>query len=192
MSVGSHHGDNDAPAPVVVVVKLLQKNPGLRAHLARRPIINRQYRVPYLAGSAIDGAITYIDNQTPDIFSKSRVYPDETYPWHERPEWWLGIMLGLPYFPATGYGAHRLAHGIEQYLMKLDGIDDERIAQYEKESLALVNIDEHVKLPPEAFPPDLWLEPYIAADDADRAEGRLDQRLLPLLRQAQFVKRTAA
>jgi hypothetical protein len=191
MSTG-YRGDNDDPAPVSVVVKLLQRNPGLRAHMARPPIINRQYRVPYLAGSSIDGWTTYIDNQTPDEFPISKVRPDETYPWHERPEWWLGTMLGLPYFPATGYGAHRLAHGIEQYLMKLDGIDDERIAQYEKESLALVNIDEHVKLPPEAFPPDLWLEPYITADDADRDEDRLDQRLLPLLRQAQFVKRTAA
>jgi hypothetical protein len=36
------------------------------------------------------------------------------------------------------------------------------------------------------------LNPYIAADDADREEDRLDQRLLPLLRQAQFVKRSAA
>ena len=80
----------------------------------------------------------------------------------------------------------------ETYDARLSGIVDERIAQYEKESLALVNIDEHVKLPPEAFPPDLWLEPYIAADDADKEEDRLDQRLLPLLRQAQFVKRTAA
>jgi hypothetical protein len=189
MSAG--HEDPD-PAPAAVVVRTLQRNPGLRAHLARPPIINRQYRVPWLAGSSIDGMVTYIDNQTPDEFPISKVRPDETYPWHERPEWWLGVMRGLPYFPATGYGAHRIAHGIEQYMMRLSGIDDERIALYEKESLALVDIDEHVKLPPEAFPPDLWLEPYIAADDADKTEDRLDQRLLPLLRQAQFVKRTAA
>lgn len=189
MSTGDHKPD---PAPVAVVVRTLQGNPGLRAHLARPAIVNRQFRVPYLAGLSIDGWTTYIDSQTPDEFPISHVRPDETYPWHERPEWWLGVMRGMPYFPATGWGAHRIAHGIERYMMKLDGISDERIEQYEAESAALVNIDEHVKLPPEAFPPDLWLEPYIAADDADRAEDRLDKRLLPLLRAAQIVKRTAA
>lgn len=189
MSVG-YHGDE--PAPVGAVVRLLQRNPGLRAHLARLPIVNRQYRVPYLAGSSIDGWTTYIDNQTPEVLPKSGIAPDVYYPKHERPEWWLMVMRGMEYFPATGLGAHRLAHGIEQYSMRLDGIDDDRIAQYEAESAALVNIDEQVKLPPEAFPPDLYLGPYQAAGDSDKEEDKLDVRLLPLLRTAQIVKRTAA
>lgn len=189
MSTGDR---GDEPAPVGAVVRILQRNPGLRAHLARSPIVNRQFRVPYLAGSSIDGWTTYIDSQTPDIFPKSRVEPDETYPFHERPEWWLMVMRAMAYFPASGLGAHRLAHGIEQYMMKLAGIDDERIAQYEAESAALVNIDEHVKLPPEAFPSDLYLGPYEAAGDSDKAEDAIDARLLPLLRQAQIVKRSAA
>lgn len=190
MSTGDHHKPD--PAPVAVVVRTLQGNPGLRAHLARTPIVNRQFRIPYLAGSSIDGWTTYIDSQAPDVLPKSNIRPDEGYPPHERSEWWLMVMRGMPYFPATGYGAHRIAHGIEQYRLRLNGVDDERIALYEAESAALVNIDEHVKLPPEAFPPDLYLGPYEAAGDADREEDRLDQRLLPLLWQAQFVKRSAA
>lgn len=191
MSAGHHHGD--APASVGTVVRWLQGNPGLRAAVARskHPIVNRQYRVPYLAGSSIDGQVCYIDSQTPECFPISRVEPDETYPYHEYPEHFLMVSLGLPYFPATGLGAHRLAHGIERYCMKLDGIDDERIDQYEQESWALVNIDEHVKLPPEAFPPDLFLGVYEAAGDSDRAEDKLDARLLPLLRQAQMIRRAA-
>ena|ERR1700675_2008279 len=189
MSAGQ---SGDEPASAGAVRKLLQRNKGLRDHLARRPIINRQYRVPYLAGSSIDGFTTYIDNQAPDLLPKSNVYPDEAYPPHERAEWWLMVMLGMEYFPATGIGAHRYAHGIERDTMIRDGIDDERIAIYESESAALVSIDEHVKLPPEAFPPDLYLGPYMAAEDSDANERHLDKRLLPLLRQAQFVKRNAA
>jgi hypothetical protein len=67
-----------------------------------------------------------------------------------------------------------------------DGVSDDRIAQYEKESRALVDIDEHVKLPPEAFPPDLYLGPYESDQDS------LDARLLPLLRAAQSITRRAA
>lgn len=191
MSAGHHHGD--APAPVGTVVRWLQGNPGLRMAVqrAQHPIVNRQFRIPYLAGSSIDGRVVYIDSQTPERFAKSNVEPDETYPYHELPERWLMVCLGLPYFPATGLGAHRIAHGIEQYCMKLDGISDERIAQYEKESWACVNIDEHVKLPPEAFPPDLYLGAYEAAGDSDRKEDQIDERLLPLLRQAQMIRRAA-
>ncbi len=178
MSVGHH--DGDAPAPAAAVVRILQRNPGLRAHLAKPPIINRQYRVPYLAGSSIDGWTTYIDSQTPLLFPQSRVESDLYYPKHERSEWWLMVMRGMSYLPATGLGAHRIAHGIEQNAMRLDGIDDERIAQYEAESWALVDIDEHVKLPPEAFPPDLYLGPYRENQD------NLDERLLPLLMAAQM------
>lgn len=184
MSIGGRH--TDAPAPAATVVRILQRNPGLRAHLLRPPIINRQYRVPYLAGSSIDGWTTYIDSQTPKIFPISRVEPDKTYPNHERPEWWLMVMRGMDYDPPRGLGAHPVAHGIEQMLMRLDGIDEERIEQYEKESKGLVNLDEHAKLPPQAFPPDLYLGPYL--DD----QNALDIKLVPLLQMAQTVNRGAA
>lgn len=177
MSSGHH---DDAPAPVGAVVSLLQRNAGLRAHLGARPWINRQFRVPYLAGSSIDGGTVYVDAQTPERFPKSAVEPDEYYAAHEMTEWWLMTRLGWPYLRA-----HHLAHGVERYRMKIDGIGDERIEQYEAESLALVNIDEHLKLPPEAFPPDLYLGPY------DTDEDGLDKRLLPVLRTAQLIKRAA-
>ena len=51
MSAGRNQGD--APAGASVVLRTLQKNGGLRAHLASPLTINRQYRVPYLAGSSI-------------------------------------------------------------------------------------------------------------------------------------------
>lgn len=180
MSAGHHHGD--APAPVGTVVRWLQGNPGLRMAVqrAQHPIVNRQFRIPYLAGSSIDGRVVYIDSQTPERFAKSNVEPDETYPYHELPERYLMVAMGFDYLRA-----HRIAHGIEQYCMKLDGISDERIAQYEKESWALVDIDENVKLPPEAFPSDLYLGPYESDED------KLDERLLPLLRQAQMIRRAA-
>lgn len=180
MSSGHRHAD--APASVGTVVRLIQSNPGLAAAVARskHPFVNRQFRVPYLAGASIDGRTVYVDSQTPERFPKSNVEPDETYPYHELPEWWLMVHRGMDYLRA-----HKIAHGIEQYCMKLDGISDERIAQYEKESWALVNIDEHVKLPPEAFPPDLFLGPYESDED------NLDTRLLPLLRAAQMIRRAA-
>lgn len=183
MSVG--HAHRDAPAPAAAVVRILQRNPGLRAHLAGPVIVNRKYRVPYLAGSSIDGWTTYIDSQTPLLLPKSRVEPDRYYPKHERSEWWLMVMRGMPYLPGAGLGAHRIAHGIEQNSMRLDGIDDDRIAEYEAESWALADTDEHAELPPEAFPPDLYLGPYQAAEDSDRNEDQIDKRLLPLLRAAQ-------
>lgn len=181
MSAGHNH--HDAPAAVGTVVRWIQGNPGLAAAVQRskNPIVNRSFRVPYLAGSSIDGRVVYIDSQTPERFPKSGVEPGETYPYHELPERWLMVARGLDYLRA-----HKIAHGIEQYCMKLDGISDERIAQYEKESWALVDIDEHVKLPPEAFPPDLYLGPYESDEDT------LDARLLPLLRAAQTIHRAAA
>ena len=43
--------------------------------------------------------------------------------------------------------------------------------------------DGHLRLPPEAFPPDLYLKPYPEDED------RLDERLLLRLRTAQIVSR---
>jgi len=198
MSVGHHHGEDDAPAGAGTVVRLLRDNPGLRNHLAPLQdflgwgLIDRRYRVPYLAGSSSDGRTVYIDAQTPNVLPKSKIEPDRFYAAHEMTEWWLMTRLGMQYFPAAGPSAHRLAHGVERYFMMLDGISDERIEEYEAESLALVNIDEKLKLPPEAYPPDLYLGPYEARGDSDRKEDELDRRLLPLLRQAQMLGRPRA
>ena len=178
MSIGRH---TDEPAPVGTVVRVLQRNAGLRAHLGRFVYVSRAYRVPYLAGSSIDGGTVYIDGQTPELFPISRIEPDEGYPPHEQAEWWLMVMLGMDYDRA-----HRLAHGVEQYRLKLAGVSDERIEQYEAESRGLVNIDEHLALPPEAFPPDLYLGPYESDED------KTDKRLLPLLQTAQMIRRNAA
>lgn len=194
MSAG-HHLRGDEPAPLSVVRRYLQGNPGLREAVARakHPIVSRQFRVPYLAGASIDGRMVYIDSQTLERFPRSGIEPDEAYPYHEYPEWYLMTRLGLPYFPARGWGAHRIAHGIEWLCLSTeDGYSDDQIREYEAESAALVNIDEHLKLPPEAFPPDLYLGPYQARGDSDKTEAKLDARLLPLLRTAQTVYRRAA
>src|SRR5262245_54672939 len=135
-------GSRDEPASAAQVVRLYQRNPGLRAHLARRPIIDRKYRVPYLAGSSSDGMVVYIDSQIPERFAQSNIEPDEYYARHEMPEWWLMTQLGMAYEQA-----HKLACGIERYTMQLAGIDDARIEQYEAESAALMT-DEHAGLPP--------------------------------------------
>lgn len=174
MSSGHKHGDE--PAPVTAVVRMLQGNAGLRAHVARYPIINRQFRVPYLAGSSTDGHVTYIDSQVPPRLEKSGVEPDYYYCDHEGFEWYCMTRLGFDYSRA-----HRLAHGFERMKMKMSGISDEQIEQYEDESEAMVIVDEHLKLGPEAFPPDLYLGPYQEDEDG------LDKRLLPMLRAAQVL-----
>lgn len=173
MSSGLH---GDTPASAAAVVSMLQRHPGLRAHLAREPYIDRRYRVPYLAGASQDGGAVYVDAETPERLPKSQVEPDRWYADHEMFEWWAMTRLGLPYDRA-----HPLAHGFERMRMRLAGMPDEQIEAYEAESAAMVKIDEAVKLPPDAYPRDLYLGPYESDEDA------LDERLLPLLRAARFI-----
>lgn len=165
-------GHKDEPAPVGAVLRFIQRNPGLAPFLNRFPLINRDFRVPYLAGRSIDGMTTYIDANTPLRLPKSGLEPDLTYPPHEGFEWWAMARLGLSY-----ERAHPLAHGYEQMLIRQTGVPDEIIEQYEKESRELAAGDDHAKLPPEAFPPDLYLGPY-----------QDDEKLLPLLQMAQMLR----
>lgn len=178
--MSSGHRDLGDPAAASQVIRMLQMNPGLRAHVGRPPNVDRSFRVPYLAGSSRDGQTVYIDAQTPACL-KCGIEPDEFYAMHECFEWYCMAMLGLPYNPAAGLGAHRRALGFEHMMMRMQGIEDEQIAAYEEESDELAESDEHAGLPPEAFPPDLYLGPY--EDDPDE----LDERLLPLLRQARML-----
>lgn len=170
-----HVGGDGEPAGVAKVVRLIQRNAGLRAFLARAPIVVRKFRVPYLAGRSRDGMVTYADESFPQRLPKTGIEPDRYISGHEGFEWWL-MTRGMDYFPA-----HWDAEGYEHYLLKLDGVSQEGIDAYEEECQEYVSADEAARITPECVPPDLYLGPY------ERDEDALDKRILPILRQAQVL-----
>ena len=78
--------------------------------------VNRQYWVPGLAGSSLDGKIVFIDARLPEVFKGFRT--DKYLLIHEVTEKVLMDRLGFDY----GY-AHNLALAAEQYAVESDGLN---------------------------------------------------------------------
>lgn len=175
MSSGHRDGKVE-PLPVGQVVRLIGKNPGLRAVVNAPLIVSRRYQVPYGAGRSRDGVMTYIDENVPERF-KMGIEPDRYVAGHEGSEWWR-MTRGKDYWPS-----HALGLGVEHYLMRLDGCDDEAIAAYEQEWRTYVSEDESERVTADSVPPDLYLGPYESDEDG------LDKKLLPILRAAQMRAR---
>jgi len=178
MSAGHRHTD---AAPVSAVIRLIQREVGLRNFLVRPPIVSRRFLVPYGAGRSMDGGMTYADEGTPLRF-KMGVEPDRYVNGHEGIEWWLMTRLGLKYWVGPGAkSAHWWATGYEHMLLKLDGWSDDDIVAYEDEWATLISGDEAARLSPETVPPDLYTGPYEPEMDSDEGEDGMDAKILPIL-----------
>jgi hypothetical protein len=181
MSSGHRIGDAPAPGPIV---RMIQREPGLRYFLGRWPDVSRKFLVPYGAGRAMDGDVTYVDEGVPVRF-KMGVEPDRYVAGHEGFEWWLMTRKGMKYWVGPGAAsAHWWATGYEHYLLRLDGWSDDDIVAYEKEWLTYISEDEAGRLSPETVPPDLYTGPYEPGMDNDAGEDAMDQKILPILRAA--------
>jgi hypothetical protein len=181
MSSGHRTGE---AASVGTVVNMIQRFPGLRQDLAHYPIVSRKFQVPYGAGRAMDGGMTYIDEGVPERF-KMGVEPGKYVAGHEGFEWWLMTRRGMKYWVGpTAASAHYWATGYEHYLLKLDGWADDEIDAYEKEWLTYISEDEAARISVETVPPDLYTGPYEPGMDMDAAEDEMDKGVLPILRAA--------
>lgn len=170
----------EAPPPGTVV-RLIQRETGLRNFLGRHQIVSRKFLVPYGAGRAMDGGMTYVDENVPEQF-KMGVSVDKYVAGHEGFEWWLMTRKGMAYWEGAGArSAHWWATGYEHLLLKLDGWSDDEIAAYEKEWLTYVSEDEAQRISPETVPPDLYTGAYEAAVDSDKAEDQMDASILQTL-----------
>ena len=182
MSSGDHR-KSEAAAPGAVV-RMLQAEPGLRYFTGQPTIISRKFLVPYGAGRAMDGGMTYIDQNVPEKF-KMGVAPDKYVNGHEGFEWWLMTRKAKDYWDGPGAkSAHWWATGYEHYLLMLDGWSDADIADYETEWLTYISKDEAQRISPETVPPDLYQGPYEAGLDSDAAEESMDLKILPILQAA--------
>lgn len=181
--MSSGYRQPDAPAPGQVV-RFIQRNTGLQ-HFLRRPVfVSRKFLVPYGAGSARDGGMTYVDEGVPERF-KMGVEPDKYVNGHEGFEWWCMTRLGMAYWLGPGArSAHWWATGYEHLLLRMDGWHDDEIEAYEKEWLTYVSEDEAERLSPETVPPDLFTGPYEIDSDSDATEAAGDAKILPILRAA--------
>ena len=95
------------------------------SHLAagmRNVVVDRDYWMPGLAGSNLDGTKTYIDSRLPEYFNG--VQTDKYLLIHEVTEKWLMDKLGFDY----GY-AHNIALASEKYAVEADGLSWD---EYEK------------------------------------------------------------
>jgi hypothetical protein len=173
-------------APVGSVVRMIQRNPGLRNFLNRPQIVSRKFLVPYGAGRSMDGGMTYADENIPERF-KMGVEPDKYAAAHEGFEWWLMTRLGMKYWQGPGSrSAHWWAEGYEHYMLRLDGWSDEDIEAYENEWDTYLSIDEGQRISSNTVPPDLYTGPYEAGMDSDEAEDGMDSRILPVLQSARM------
>ena len=182
--MSSGGGNKDGEAPVSSVVRMIQYQPGLQNFLAHPMIVSRKFLVPYGAGRAMDGSMTYIDEGVPTRF-KMGVEPDKYVNGHEGFEWWLMTRLQKAYWSGPGAkSAHWWATGFEHYLMRLDGWSEDDIAAYEAEWLTYISTDEAQRLSIDTVPPDLYTGPYEPDMDSDPGEDKLDARILPILQAA--------
>jgi hypothetical protein len=181
MSSGDHRIE---AAPVGSVVRMIQRESGLRNFLSRPQIVSRKFIVPYGAGRAMDGGMTYADEGMPQRF-KMGVEPDVYVAAHEGMEWWLMTRLGMKYWVGPGArSAHWWATGYEHYVLRLDGWSDEEIGAYEAEWNTYISEDEAQRISPDAVPPDLYQGPYEPEMDTDEAEDGMDAKILPILQAA--------
>lgn len=170
MSVGHHDVE---PLGAGAVVRLLQRYAGLRAQVGSPMIIRRDYVVPYVAGKASDGGVTYISENVPERFPRSGIEPDRYYNFHENGEFWFMTRMDRDYL---GF-AHPFGRGIERMHLRLDGYPDDVIEEYERESEEAMA--EAIRMATaETVPPDLYEGPY--REDPDAA----DLKLLPIIRAA--------
>lgn len=181
MSSGHRHTD---AAPIGAVVRLIQREPGLRNFLDRPQIVSRKFLVPYGAGRAMDGGITYADENVPERF-KMGVEPNKYVAGHEGFEWWMMTRKGKFYWHGGGACcAHWWATGYEHMLLKLDGWSDDDIAAYEEEWLTYISEDESQRISPDTVPPDLYTGPYEPGQDTDPGEEKISAKILPILQAA--------
>lgn len=183
--MASGHRGTDA-CSVGAVVRMIQREPGLQYYLARHRPVSRKYLVPYGAGSAMDGGMTYVDEGVPEQF-KMGVEVDPYVSGHEGFEWWLMTRKGLRYWVGpSARSAHWWATGYEHFLMKMDGWSDDEIAAYETEWLTYVSQDEAERISPDTVPPDLYTGAYEPDMDTDTSEEALDDPILQILRTARM------
>jgi hypothetical protein len=178
--VSSGHRGEEA-APVGPVVRLIQRQPGLQHFLSRQQIISRKFLVPYGAGRAMDGGMTYLDEGVPERFAMG-IEPDKYVAAHEGFEWWLMTRKNMAYWLGAGArSAHWWATGYEHLLLKLDGWSDDDIEAYENEWLTYVSEDEAQRISPDTVPPDLYTGAYEQGEDVDPSEQKLDSSILQTL-----------
>ena len=177
-------GHRTEAAAIGPIVRMIQREPGLRNFLDNYVPVSRKFLVPYGAGRAMDGGMVYVDEGVPERF-KMGIEPDIYVAGHEGFEWWLMTRKGMKYWVGPGAAsAHWWATGYEHYLLRLDGWSDDDIAAYEKEWLTYSSEDEAGRLSPETVPPDLYTGPYEPGMDNDPGEDAMDQKILPILRAA--------
>ena len=171
-------------APIGAVVRMIQREPGLRYFLGRPQIVSRKFLVPYGAGRSMDGGMTYMNEGVPVRF-KMGVEPDKPTAGHEGFEWWLMTRKGMKYWVGpNSRSAHWWAEGYEHYLLKLQGWSDDEIAAYEAEWDEYVSEDEAERISADTVPPDLYQGPYEPGMDSDEAEDGMDSKILPILQAA--------
>lgn len=182
MSSGGGHKE-EAAAPGAIV-RMIQYNPGLQNFLQRPQIISRKFLVPFGAGRASDGGMTYVDEGVPKRF-KMGVEPDEYTADHEGFEWWLMTRLGMKYWLGPGgKSAHWWATGYEHMQLMMNGWSADEIAAYETEWLTYISADEAQRISPETVPPDLYAGPYEPGTDTDKGEDEMSAKILPILQVA--------
>jgi hypothetical protein len=160
---------------------MIQREPGLQYFIARFRPVSRKFLVPYGAGSAMDGGMTYVDEGVPERF-KMGVEVDKYISGHEGFEWWLMTRRDKKYWVGpVSASAHWWATGYEHMLLKLDGWSDDEIEAYEDEWLTYVSHDEAERISPDTVPPDLFTGAYEEAGDSDAAEDAEDKKILPIL-----------
>lgn len=168
-------------APVAAVIRMIQREAGLRNFLGRPLICSRKFLVPYGAGRAMDGGMTYVNEGTPERF-RMGVEPDKYVNGHEGFEWWLMTRLGMKYWVGPGAkSAHWWATGFEHMQLRLDGWSDDDIIAYEAEWDTYISADEAMRISPDTVPPDLYTGPYESGMDSDESEDGMDARILPIL-----------
>ena len=177
-------GHRTEAAAIGPIVRMIQREPGLRNFLDRWPEVSRKFLVPYGAGRAMDGGMVYIDEGVPERF-KMGIEPDIYVAGHEGFEWWLMTRKGMKYWVGPGaFSAHWWATGYEHYLLAMTGWSADDIDAYEKEWTTYISEDEAGRLSPETVPPDLYTGPYEPGMDNDPGEDAMDQKILPILRAA--------
>lgn len=115
--------------------------------------VNREYDVPYGAGTSKDGAMIYIDNRLPKTIDDGHgvdIDLDESLPRHEYPEF-MQMRRGTSYADAHEHYANPSE---KEYVEKQGG----NWKGYDKNIQELIRKIEHSPNP--NLPPDLYKKPY--------------------------------
>ena len=115
--------------------------------------VNREYDVPYGAGTSKDGKIIYIDQRLPETVDDGhgvKINLNESLPQHEYPEY-IQMRRGVSYSDAH---THYANPSEKEYVERQGG----NWKGYDKNVQELVRKIEHSPNP--KLPPDLYLKPY--------------------------------